>query len=666
MRNSTPPGRRGLVKWSISFLFPFSVRRIYYGLLVLVLLNSLLIRLSGLDFDLPFHMHPDEPVLMIAAKTLLETGIQNVSYPPLYIRFLALQRIALGALLGPQPDETPFYLLARLSNALLSVFSILMVFLMGALTFSPLAGLIASSFLAINPTFVEYSRYATAEMPVTFLTLLSVYFSLLFIDQQKESYIFASLVLSLLAFITKYNAAPAMIIPFLLLLVKNSSQMRHLVTKLIIALFLVAGVFVTVYTQFGFIHNVWYIRHSERWFTFAAFRNNLAMIIDMLGGWNAAIIVLGLSATALRLKTPEARRIATKSGLMLGLVVAIYVCISWLTTVPQRHLVPLIPLLAVVWALSVESLVRLLVRRFPSLKSWEMGLVLLFVVPLLMRPAVHTVRETSILSRKHTLAITVDWFQKNVPAETRIAVEYNAADFTVDEYSGNPGPKTFQVYTVDSLLDFPIQAYRDHNVEYLVADSRAQEGYFSHPDKEEFLRNVLLIKDIPSDSRRGPHRAIFRSASIQHPMKVNLGNIVSFLGYDLDTTEGEPGETLNLTLYWQAMKPISKNYTVFTHLLDSQNQIRGQQDNWPVKGARPTISWDIDEVIVDGYKIPIAQNAAPGNHHVEVGMYLLETMERLLIIDENGNPQGNRILLPDIVVVLPSTRVTSLWESTRN
>lgn len=147
-----------------------------------------------------------------------------------------------------------------------------------------------------------------------------------------------------------------------------------------------------------------------------------------------------------------------------------------------------------------------------------------------------------------------------------------------------------------------------------------------------------------------PERRFTIPEGIQRPMRVNLGDRVAFLGYDLNRTAAEPGETLHLTLYWQAQRPMEASYKVFTHLLDAQNLIWGQRDSIPVDGARPTTSWIEGEVIIDDYEVTVQPDAPPGEYVLEIGMYDPPTGERLPVLGE-GVVQGDRILLGRIEVL---------------
>lgn len=141
--------------------------------------------------------------------------------------------------------------------------------------------------------------------------------------------------------------------------------------------------------------------------------------------------------------------------------------------------------------------------------------------------------------------------------------------------------------------------------------------------------------------------------AIQHPLRLDLGGQVRLLGYTLDSEQVAPGGTLLLTLYWQALTPIAERYTVFTHLLDAGGQIQAQVDSEPQGGGWPTDRWVAGEIIQDNYALAVASPAS-GPHVLEVGMYLLETLERLPVHDpDTGALLGDRVLLGTVEVVEP-------------
>ena len=137
----------------------------------------------------------------------------------------------------------------------------------------------------------------------------------------------------------------------------------------------------------------------------------------------------------------------------------------------------------------------------------------------------------------------------------------------------------------------------------------------------------------------------FERPAIGHPLEVNLGHRVALLGYDLDLGEFRSGGLLHLTLYWQALAPMETDYTAFVHLLGPEGQVVAQEDRPPGGGDYPTTLWLPPEVVVDAYALPLPTSLPEGAYRLEVGLYRVETGERLEVLDEAGKSLGDRVLL---------------------
>jgi hypothetical protein len=125
------------------------------------------------------------------------------------------------------------------------------------------------------------------------------------------------------------------------------------------------------------------------------------------------------------------------------------------------------------------------------------------------------------------------------------------------------------------------------------------------------------------------------------------------LGYDFDPPQVRPGETLHVTLYWEALTQPDGDYTVFAHLLDPAGQIRGQKDNPPQGGTYPTDLWEAGERVQDTYALPVDPDAPQGIYRLAVGMYSLQTMERLPIKARTTSTSDDRLLLPGPQILSP-------------
>jgi hypothetical protein len=95
---------------------------------------------------------------------------------------------------------------------------------------------------------------------------------------------------------------------------------------------------------------------------------------------------------------------------------------------------------------------------------------------------------------------------------------------------------------------------------------------------------------------------------------------------------------------------ISRDYTVFVHLLDGDGNVVAQADGPPVGGDYPTSLWAPDETIVEERVLDV-ENLSSGVYELALGMYLLETGDRLPATDAEGNR------LPHDVIPLTQVRL---------
>jgi hypothetical protein len=124
----------------------------------------------------------------------------------------------------------------------------------------------------------------------------------------------------------------------------------------------------------------------------------------------------------------------------------------------------------------------------------------------------------------------------------------------------------------------------------------------------------------------------------------NFEDKIALLAVDVPETEIRPGGELPLTLTWQALAPLEKDYTVFVQVLDSEDNIVGQVDSWPVQGTFPTGRWQPGEAVQDPYLVRLDAELEPGEYKLHVGLYLLETLRRLQVLDESGTAVDDKVI----------------------
>ena len=142
-----------------------------------------------------------------------------------------------------------------------------------------------------------------------------------------------------------------------------------------------------------------------------------------------------------------------------------------------------------------------------------------------------------------------------------------------------------------------------------------------------------------------------RPPRMAHARDDRLGEAIRLLGYDLEPRTVAPGETLQLTLYWQAVDMPEGNYKVFNHLVGADEFLAGQQDGLPGGSVVLTGEWLPGEVVVDRYEIQIQEETAPGEVVLYTGMYRSDDGWRLPAVDGAGQRWLNDMIALDTISV---------------
>jgi hypothetical protein len=111
-----------------------------------------------------------------------------------------------------------------------------------------------------------------------------------------------------------------------------------------------------------------------------------------------------------------------------------------------------------------------------------------------------------------------------------------------------------------------------------------------------------------------------------------------------------PGETVQLTLEWEAMRAMGEDYKVFVHVLGPNGLPIAQQDREPLNGTYPTTRWQPGERVADPYAIALPADLAPGEYVVEVGLYRISDLTRLPVLDAEQNVVDDKLYLSPLVV----------------
>jgi hypothetical protein len=133
--------------------------------------------------------------------------------------------------------------------------------------------------------------------------------------------------------------------------------------------------------------------------------------------------------------------------------------------------------------------------------------------------------------------------------------------------------------------------------------------------------------------------------AVPNPVTVNFENELELVGYDLQSRQLQPGEKVELQLYWKAQDKLDKDYTFFAQVVDEDTTRWASRDIQIL-----TSEWKVGELQTVEMGLSIAQDAPPGIYPIVIGVYTRPTdgsFERLqLVID--GRLADDFISLVDV------------------
>lgn len=191
-------------------------------ILAAILLAGLVLRCWGLSFGLPnIHCRPDESTLVHRALAI-GAGDPNphfFNYPSLHFYLLAalygayyIAGFASGIFANTAEfeaqfliDPSAFYLIGRGLGALFGVASIWVLYGIGCRLGGRSLGLVSALFLSCSFLHVRDSHFLTVDIPATFYLLVSLLFSLCYVDGRKARDLVLGAIFLGLSASTKYN-----------------------------------------------------------------------------------------------------------------------------------------------------------------------------------------------------------------------------------------------------------------------------------------------------------------------------------------------------------------------------------------------------------------------------------------------------------------------------
>ncbi len=217
---------------------------------------------------------------------------------------------------------------------------------------------------------------------------------------------------------------------------------------------------------------------------------------------------------------------------------------------------------------------------------------------------------------------------------------------------GRKGEDVGNLNTFPGWGTYPTRLWKEGEV---VVD-RYQVDIDGHAQTPTLMRvevgfyNLWTRQGLPVTTVDGkPANALVKSLRLVHPrpspaipqvsLRANFGNEILLVGMDPPPTVVHPGDQVIFQLYWQALRPARASYTMFVHFIrEGDPHPLAQHDKLPLDGDYPTLAWAPGETVVDTYTIKVPSNVRPGTYNLVTGIYQLQTLQRLPLLEGPVNP----------------------------
>lgn len=421
-------------------------------LLAIVLCSGLLLRLYGIDFGLPDLYNPDEPILVDRARKMLVTRDLNphwFGWPGttiIYILsglFVCILLVGLGlgifestANLGELffQDPTIFYLSGRVTLAIFGVASIFVTYIIACRLFNRPTALTAAMLLALSPLHVYYSKLIRPDILLTFLILVAFWFCLEILQRRAWSgYALAGLFTGL-GIATKYPAASVALSIVMAHLFSGPRQWTGLLKLLMCGVVSVLGAFIG--SPFLFLdfrtalsHALYENRSSHLSSTGEGLMQNFIWYVQgpLLEAFSIGGLVLVSVGIVLAIASWQKDKWLLVAFSIFFLLLMALLNLRW-----KRWIIPVIPFLCILAAFACYWTAVKIGEYWDYWIGRGVGCILLLVVAMPLLKA--DILQGHEMSGTDTRTLAKEWMMENIPAGSRILLEYYTPQLPRDRY----------------------------------------------------------------------------------------------------------------------------------------------------------------------------------------------------------------------------------------
>ena len=529
-------------------------------ILVLILVLSLALRLTGIEWGLPsktetLHtFHPDESIILTGLSAMNPSKFDFNPHNFMggtshyYVSAAVLKACSSLRLIKLSSDKEFYrnnfremdkvFLAGRAMSVTFALLTILLVFFIGKEVYNEKVGLWAAFFMSMLPIHVIDSHYMTFDTPVTYWFILALFFSVkIYGDSRRRWYVLAG-ISAAMACGAKYYGGAAVLFPVFAHMAKErkDGESPVLYKKILLVLISFTAAFV-VTNPYMVLDYREAIRHISITFSLTKMRAGVEimkgsglLLYPALLTFDLGIPLALFSFAGFLMQFKQMDR---KISLLVFALFSFYIPMSLSYTKMEHYMLPITPILALFSA----SLLFYFKHRVLKIAA---ALVIAYTL-------FYSCGYVGIMAGKGTRIQATEWIRANIPADTKIGAInfYFYTPPALYSYMHLMPENAKAVYYRAVLTGYDIEKLKKERPQYFVITdfeySEDYQAFWKIGDVQskkrflEFLMNGVMYKEIrafteyPSlfglklDTRRPPWHIRFLKPEIKiYELKENI------------------------------------------------------------------------------------------------------------------------------------------------
>jgi hypothetical protein len=491
------------------------------------------------------------------------------------------------------------------------------------LTGSTMAGVVGAATLAVAPTFWAQATTANIRSLTALFVALQLYTLLTYARTKNIKDLVAFAVVLGLG-VTHHSSLAPLCLPYLLfLLLADPGLLRKPRSWLKPVFAFLLSLSVLLYLPLrsamgaafdpqpirslsGFLEHVLALGFRGDMFYFV---QPIAVLARLRVLWNILTLEFGLTWLLLGMMGAASLLVRRPKELLLcGGVFAVNALLAVTYRAPQtvEYLMPAYVALACISAYGVWNLAERLAARRLSALAW---LVMLALPAVMLTRNYPSFRQ---LSQDRSAREYAEGVLQGAPQGARVLANWHYATplwYLQLVEQARPDVEVVYVYPegAEPIAQTWLRRMQDSAAQRPTIVTNQYPEFGSIPYTFQPLGGAYLVQTGP----------VYETPRGVHALRTLFDGRIELVGYDLTPAALSPADSLTVRVYWKPAVKLERDYSFFVHLVDASGVPLGQGDT-----THPAARYEVGQVLLDEYHIPLVPTVQPGRYRVIAGVYI--------------------------------------------